>query len=311
MASGSGSELTSCFTQVDADRKEADKFFIIPGTKVRMTRSGFDVAFGIMFLSKNGLLRGNKQQTPLKKADTLPESAKGETMQDGRMPFESHGDEDKPNLRVNSFLPDISLPSSLPAEPVPIADMANIFGVTHRTLHFYEEKALLTSKRIGQMRVYSHRNVQRMAVINVCREVGISVASITEIMEKLVRSRSQEEADDIFRDALRQRKRELTAELSTLQRQAQQIEELLVTDSDEDGADAAERGQANDIALTDPERKCLELMAEGYAPVRLARALGLSANELNILEAKIIGKFSASNRFQAVAKAVLLGVIRA
>lgn len=58
MASGSGLELTSCFTQVDADRKEADKFFIIPGTKVRMTRSGFDVAFGIMFLSKNGLLRG-------------------------------------------------------------------------------------------------------------------------------------------------------------------------------------------------------------------------------------------------------------
>ncbi|CAN7432539.1 MerR family transcriptional regulator [Agrobacterium genomosp. 3] len=231
-------------------------------------------------------------------------------MQDGRMPFE-HGDEDKPNLRLSSFLPDISLPSSLPAEPVPIADMANIFGVTHRTLHFYEEKALLTSKRIGQMRVYTHRNVQRMAVINVCREVGISVAAITEIMEKLVRSLSQEEADDIFHVALRQRKRELTAELSTLQRQAQQIEELLVIDSDADGFDGAERGPAKDIALTDTERKCLELMAEGYAPVRLARALGLSGSDLNALEAKIIGKFSASNRFQAVAKAVLLGVIRA
>ncbi|MGG2476466.1 LuxR C-terminal-related transcriptional regulator, partial [Rhizobium sp. BR5] len=59
------------------------------------------------------------------------------------------------------------------------------------------------------------------------------------------------------------------------------------------------------------ERKCLELMAEGYAPVRLARALGLSGSDLNALEAKIIGKFNASNRFQAVAKAVLLGVIRA
>ncbi len=231
-------------------------------------------------------------------------------MQNGRMPFE-HGDEDKPNLRISSFLPDISLPSSLPAEPVPIADMANIFGVTHRTLHFYEEKALLTSKRIGQMRVYSHRNVQRMAVINVCREVGISVAAITDIMEKLARSLSQEEADEIFRSALRQRKRELTAERSTLQRQAQQIEELLATDNDTDGLDAAERGPGKDIALTDNERKCLELMAEGYAPVRLARALGLSGNDLNELEAKIIGKFSASNRFQAVAKAVLLGVIRA
>lgn len=190
------------------------------------------------------------------------------------MPFE-HGDEDKSNPRNSGFLPDISLPSSLPAEPVPIADMANIFGVTHRTLHFYEEKALLTSKRIGQMRVYTHRNVRRMAVINVCREVGISVASITEIMEKLVRSLSQEEADDVFHAALRQRKRELTAELSTLQRQAQQIEELLITDSDTDGLDSEERAPARDIALTDTERKCLELMAEGYAPVRLARALGV------------------------------------
>ncbi|EGL65551.1 hypothetical protein AGRO_1736 [Agrobacterium sp. ATCC 31749] len=27
MASGSGSELIPCFTQVDADRKEADKIF--------------------------------------------------------------------------------------------------------------------------------------------------------------------------------------------------------------------------------------------------------------------------------------------
>ncbi|CUW89234.1 conserved hypothetical protein [Agrobacterium genomosp. 2 str. CFBP 5494] len=77
MASGSGSELTSCFTQVDADRKEADKFFIIPGTKVRMTRSGFDVAFGIMFLSKNGLLRGNKQQTPLKRQTRCRRARRG------------------------------------------------------------------------------------------------------------------------------------------------------------------------------------------------------------------------------------------
>jgi hypothetical protein len=58
MASGSGSELTSCFTQVDADRKEADKFFIIPGTKVRMTRSGFDGAFGIMFLIEKRSVAG-------------------------------------------------------------------------------------------------------------------------------------------------------------------------------------------------------------------------------------------------------------
>lgn len=225
------------------------------------------------------------------------------------MPFE-HGDEDKPNSRNSGFLPDISLPSSCPRNQSPSPTWPISSGNAPDPA-FYEEKALLTSKRIGQMRVYTHRNVKRMAVINVCREVGISVAAITEIMEKLVRSLSQEEADDIFHAALRQRKRELTAELSTLQRQAQQIEELLVTDSDADGLDAGERAPTRDIALTDAERKCLELMAEGYAPVRLARALGISGSDLNVLEAKIIGKFNASNRFQAVAKAVLLGVIRA
>ncbi|MFJ1308616.1 hypothetical protein ACIK7D_09425 [Agrobacterium sp. P15N1-A] len=47
MASGSGSELTSCFTQVEANRKEAGKFFIIAGTKTGNTRYGSDVAFGM------------------------------------------------------------------------------------------------------------------------------------------------------------------------------------------------------------------------------------------------------------------------
>lgn len=227
------------------------------------------------------------------------------------MPFDKHGDEERAHQRPGSFLPDITLPSPIPPEPVPIADMANIFGVTHRTLHFYEEKALLTSKRVGQMRVYSYRNVHRMAVINFCREVGISVATITEIMERLARCPSQDEADDIFHRALQQRKRELTAELSTIQRQVQQIEDVLVTGPDSDEPDHRRPGYTNDISLTENERKCLELMAEGYAPVRLARALGLSGEELHELETRIIGKFSATNRFQAVAKAVLLGVIRA
>ncbi|MGO7457756.1 LuxR family transcriptional regulator, partial [Rhizobium ruizarguesonis] len=38
------------------------------------------------------------------------------------------------------FLPSAALPPDLPDGPVPIADMANAFGVTHRTLHFFEEQ---------------------------------------------------------------------------------------------------------------------------------------------------------------------------
>jgi len=129
------------------------------------------------------------------------------------------------------FLPSAALPPDIPQGPVPIADMANAFGVTHRTLHFYEEKGLISANRIGLMRVYDQDDVMRMAVITVCRETGMPIAVIQELMDVLRSAASQEEAESIFREALSQRKRELTAEMSTLHRQLQQVSDLLDYDS--------------------------------------------------------------------------------
>ena len=64
-------------------------------------------------------------------------------------------------------------------------------------------------------------------------------------------------------------------------------------------------------SLTDQERQCLELMAEGYSTPRIARALDLKHEEARALEADIILKFHANNRFQAIAKAVLHGIVQA
>lgn len=206
------------------------------------------------------------------------------------------------------FLPDIPLPSNMPPEPVAIAEMANMFGVTHRTLHFYEEKAIISSRRAGLMRIYSHQDVRCMAVVNFCREIGIPVATIQDIMQKLTEASSQAEADALFHEVLNARKSELAGEISTVRRQIQQISDVMVvenndTETDEDSTDSSE------IQLNAQERKCLELMAEGYAPVRLARTLGISTDELQKLEACVMEKVSANNRFQAVAKAFMLGVI--
>ncbi|MBR0555178.1 MerR family transcriptional regulator [Ciceribacter sp. L1K23] len=207
---------------------------------------------------------------------------------------------------ASGFLPQATLPRNPPDEPIAIAEMANHFGVTHRTLHFYEEKGLLSAGRIGLMRVYTRADMQRMALINTCREIGMPVAVIQELLEELSGATSQEEADGIFRQALRTRRRELTAALSTIQRQSQQIERLLSDDDDHDDAPTAHRIA---VQLTDLEKRCLELMAEGYTPMRLSRALGLQSDEIAALEERIIRKFDANNRFQAVAKAVLLGVV--
>lgn len=205
------------------------------------------------------------------------------------------------------FLPDIELPASLPAHGIGIAEMANAFGVTHRTLHFYEEKNLIAAGRSGLMRVYDRKQAARMAIINACRETGMPVAVIQELMEALDRAPSQEEADNIFLHALETRRRELTAEQSTVLRQMHRINDLIeqaagIPDNANDNFEASD--------LEPRELHCLALMSEGYAPARLSRALGLNLTEIAELENSIIRKFGANNRFQAVAKAVLLGIIK-
>ncbi|WP_117192575.1 MerR family transcriptional regulator [Rhizobium terrae] len=205
-----------------------------------------------------------------------------------------------------SFLPQITLPFEIPEQPVAIAEMADMFGVTHRTLHFYEEKGLITAKRSGTMRVYNSENIQQMAVINACREIGISVAAIQDLMEELAGASSQEEADELFHAMLARRKRELTSDISNIRRQMQQIENLLTGEETDDGPETARPMQ---LVLTDREKQCLALMAEGYSAPRLARTLNLEFEDLRQMEDGIIRKFQATNRFQAVAKAVLLGIV--
>lgn len=205
-----------------------------------------------------------------------------------------------------TFLPDIHIPQGIPTGVVAISEMANIFGVTHRTLHFYEEKALITAERIGIMRVYNQHQVKRMAAINLCREVGMPISVIQELMASLECAESQQEADAIFNEAMHVRRRELLANESTIRRQMQQINTLL----DENEKSTSERERAATPYLTDIEQKCITLMAEGYATTRLSRALGIDFDEIVSIEKTIIRKFNANNRFQAVAKAVLLGMIK-
>ncbi|MDL2409245.1 MerR family transcriptional regulator [Rhizobium calliandrae] len=125
------------------------------------------------------------------------------------------------------FLPESALPSNLPEGAVAIADMASAFGVTHRTLHFYEEKRLISADRHGLMRIYGTDDVLRMAVITVCRETGMSIAVIQDVMEKLDEAETPNHAEIVFRTALNHRKRELIVEMSALNRQMQKVADLL------------------------------------------------------------------------------------
>ncbi|RKE84376.1 MerR family transcriptional regulator [Rhizobium sp. AG855] len=208
--------------------------------------------------------------------------------------------------RRDIILPDIMVPQDLPTEPVAIADMAERFGVTHRTLHFYEEKGLIEASRIGLMRVYQQGDIARMAVINVCREIGMPISVIQDLFELLASAKSKAEANLIFEDALSTRRRELAAGLSMVHRQLQQVNALL---ENEDVVGLRRTPKQASPELSEPEHSCLQLMAEGYTTIRIARILEMKIPEVEELEKTIVEKVGAQNRFQAVAKAVLLGIV--
>lgn len=201
-------------------------------------------------------------------------------------------------------LPHISDAAVAMQAPLAIADMADLFGVTHRTLHFYEEKGLIFPQRLGAMRVYASDDIRRMEVICACREVGISLVGIQELMQQFSEAISQEEVDRFFHTALETRKRELTADMSTIHRQVQQIRLLI------NGPGRASEKRTETLPLLNElERQCLLLMTDGMKGAELAKALHLTSGSLLDLEDSLIKKLGVANRYQAAAKAHILGIL--
>lgn len=64
-----------------------------------------------------------------------------------------------------------------------IGQLCREFDLTPRALRFYEEQGLLKPERQGQMRVYSHKDRTRLALIVRGRRVGLSVADIRDILD--------------------------------------------------------------------------------------------------------------------------------
>ncbi|TKT74286.1 MerR family DNA-binding transcriptional regulator [Aquamicrobium sp. LC103] len=64
-----------------------------------------------------------------------------------------------------------------------IGDMARNFGVTLRTLRFYEDKGLISPKRDGNTRLYSQREVKRLQMIMLGRRVGFSLREVKQMMD--------------------------------------------------------------------------------------------------------------------------------
>lgn len=64
-----------------------------------------------------------------------------------------------------------------------ISDLAQEFGITARTIRFYEDRNLIRPRRVGQTRVYSASDRARLAWILRGKRVGLSLADIGELLD--------------------------------------------------------------------------------------------------------------------------------
>ena len=87
--------------------------------------------------------------------------------------------------RAEAYVVDGSESGRAPAlaETFSITDLAREYGVTSRTLRFYEDEGLIHPTRRGTTRIYSRADRARLAWILRGKRVGFSLAEIREMID--------------------------------------------------------------------------------------------------------------------------------
>ena len=95
-----------------------------------------------------------------------------------------------------------------------VSELAGEFDLTSQALRFYEEKGLLSPKRVGNTRVYDHRDRARLMLVRKFQRLGFSLEDIREYLSLYRSGRSNA---DQYRDGLVKIRRRLV-ELGAMKR---------------------------------------------------------------------------------------------
>ena len=110
-----------------------------------------------------------------------------------------------------------------------VSELAAEFDLTTQALRFYEEKGLLSPRRVGNTRVYEHRDRARLMLVRKFQRLGFTLEDIREYLS-LYRPGRPNVAQ--YRDGLVKIRRRL-AELETMKRDLEEtVTELLAMEQD-------------------------------------------------------------------------------
>ena len=123
-------------------------------------------------------------------------------------------------------------------ELLTVTEFAEQLGLTARALRFYEDKGLISPRRLGTTRVFSARDKARMVLILRGKRLGFSLSTIREYLDLY-------DADPTQASQLKHLLAEATKQREQLSAQRQAIDEALAElDEIAAQAEAALRGIA-------------------------------------------------------------------
>ncbi len=112
------------------------------------------------------------------------------------------------------------------AKTCTIAELAREFGVTTRTIRFYEDRGLITPLREGQRRVYRSRDRVRLRLIMRGKRLGFSLEEIREMIDIYDTDRSEVAQLRLVLDRIAQRRASLVQRQQDIVTMLGELDEL-------------------------------------------------------------------------------------
>lgn len=117
-----------------------------------------------------------------------------------------------------AFIPNSKLESPDLKQVMTIGEMASQFGVSLRTLRFYEDRKLLRPRREGTSRIYGPGDRMRLQMILKGKQLGFTLTEISELIG------AQEGAKDFEQNL---QPNQILMQIEHLERQRREIDQAI------------------------------------------------------------------------------------
>ena len=124
-----------------------------------------------------------------------------------------------------------------------ITELAREAGITARAIRFYESKGLLTPRRAGTTRIYTHRERGRLQLILRGKRLGFSLTDIGEYLDLYDADPTQHDQIVLLLDKVNNRIGELEsqkADIDDTLKELSSVREQALAAMDDESAQAAQ-----------------------------------------------------------------------